>query len=124
MPLGTLGASLLGNMLTGKAILRAGYGNKQWKGILRAGYGVFKKILLPSHPLRNIEIQKYYQNESRFNGVSSRDNLPKIIKDGAYVINLEEYADVRTYWIVLYALNNVVYFDSFGVKHVPTEIKN
>ena len=39
MPLGTLGASLLGNMLTGKGILRAGYGNKEGKGILRAGYG-------------------------------------------------------------------------------------
>ena len=39
MSLGTLGASLLGNMLTGKGILRAGYGNKEGKGILRAGYG-------------------------------------------------------------------------------------
>ena len=39
MSLGTLGASLLGNMLTGKGILRAGYGNKEGKGILRTGYG-------------------------------------------------------------------------------------
>ena len=39
MLLGTLGASLLGNMLTGKAILRPGYENKEGKGILRAGYG-------------------------------------------------------------------------------------
>ena len=39
MSLGTLGASLLGSMLTGKGILRAGYGNKEGKGILRAGYG-------------------------------------------------------------------------------------
>ena len=36
----------------------------------------------------------YYQNEPRFNGVFSRNNLPKIIKDGAYVINFDEYADV------------------------------
>ena len=39
MLFGTLGASLLGNMLTGKGMLRAGYGNKEWKGIVRAGYG-------------------------------------------------------------------------------------
>ena len=45
---------------------------------------------MPLHPLTNFEIQKYYQNESRFNGVYSRDNLPKI-KNGAYVINLDEY---------------------------------
>ena len=40
-------------------------------------------------PLTNFEIQKYYQNETRFNGVYSRDNLSKI-KDGAHVINLVE----------------------------------
>ena len=34
------------------------------------------------HPLKNFEMQKYYQNEPKFNGVSSRNNLPKI-KDGA-----------------------------------------
>ena len=42
------------------------------------------------HPLTNFEVQEYYQNEPRFNGVSSRNNLPKKIKDGAYVINLDE----------------------------------
>ena len=46
------------------------------------------------HPLTNIEIQNYYQNEPSLNGVYSRDDLPKEIKDGAYVINLDEYADV------------------------------
>ena len=46
-------------------------------------------FLMPPHPLTNFEIQKYYQNESGFNGVYSRDNLPKI-KDGAYAINLDE----------------------------------
>ena len=54
------------------------------------------------HPLAKFEIQKYYQNEPRFNGVYSRDNLFKKIKDGAYVINLSEYADVGTHWIALY----------------------
>ena len=57
-----------------------------------------------------------YENKPRFNGVYSRDNLPKIIKNGAYVINLDEYAEVGTRWIVLYGKNNeVVYFDSFGL---------
>ena len=46
-------------------------------------------FLMPPHLLTNFEIQKYYQNEPRFNGVYSIDNLPKI-KDGAYVINLDE----------------------------------
>ena len=45
------------------------------------------------HPLTNFEMQRYYQNEPRFNGISSRDNLPKL-KDGAYVINLDEYSDI------------------------------
>ena len=71
----------------------------------------------------NFEIQKYYQNEPRFNGVYSRDNLPDKIKDGAYVINLNEYSDIETHWIALYALNDVTYFDSFGVERIPKEIK-
>ena len=66
---------------------------------------------MPPNPLTNFEIQKYYQNESRFNGVYSRDNLPKI-KDGAYVINLDEYSDIGTHWVALYVRNNdVAYFD-------------
>ena len=78
---------------------------------------------MPPHPLTNFEIQKYYQNEPRFNGVFSRNNLPKKIKDGAYVINLDEYADVGTHWIALICnRNEIVYFESFGVEHVPEEI--
>ena len=70
---------------------------------------------MPPYPLINFEIKKYYQNESRFNGVYSRDNLPKI-KDRAYIINLDEYSDIGTHWVVLYVQNNIVtYFDSFGV---------
>ena len=80
-------------------------------------------LILP-HPLTNFEIQKYYQNEPRFNGVFSRNNLPKKVKDWAYVINLDEYADVGTHWIALFcSRNQIVYFDSFGVEHVPEEIK-
>ena len=78
---------------------------------------------MPPHPLTNFEIQKYYQNEPRFNGVYSRDNLPKI-RDGAYVINLDEYSDIGTQWVALCVQNNdVTYFDSFWVKHIPKETK-
>ena len=77
---------------------------------------------MPSYQLSNFEIQKYYQNELRFNGGYSRDNLTKI-KEGAYVINLDEYTDIGTYWVALYVHNDdVTYFDSFGVEHIPKEI--
>ena len=66
----------------------------------------------------------YYQNEPRFNGVYSRDNLPNKIKDRAYVINLDEYSDIGTHWIALYVNNKTVtYFDSFRIEHIPKEIK-
>ena len=65
--------------------------------------------------MTDFEVQKYYQNEPRFNGVYSRDNLTNKIKDWAYVINLDEYSDTGTHWIALYVLNNNVnYFDSFA----------
>ena len=88
--LGTLGASLFGNLLTGKGIVRAGSGNKKWKrnrkGWLRKRMGF---LILP-HPSTNFEIQNCYRNESRFNGVYSRNNLPEKIKDGEYAIKLDE----------------------------------
>ena len=66
---------------------------------------------------------KYYQNEPRFNKVYSKDNLPNEIKDEVYIINLDEYFDIGTQKIAFYALNNnVTYFDSFGVEHIPKEI--
>ena len=66
---------------------------------------------------------KYYENESRFNGVYSRGNLPNKIKDEAYVIDLEEYSDIGNHWIALYVKNNdITYFESFGVEHIPKEI--
>ena len=65
--------------------------------------------MLP-YPLTNFEIQ--------------RDDLPDKIKDGVYVINLDEDSDIGTHSIVLHALNNnVTYFDSFGVEHIQQEIK-
>ena len=76
------------------------------------------------HPLTNFEIMKYYENESKFNGVYYRDNLPNKIKDGAYVVNLDEYSDTGTHWVALWVnINNVTYVDSFGVEHIPKEIK-
>ena len=93
MLLGTLGASLLGNLLTGgKGIVRADEGGK--KNPLNS--------LLPFHSLTNIEISEYYASETRFNGVYSRDNLPKITKKGAYVINLDEYENTSMHWIALF----------------------
>ena len=81
-------------------------------------------FLMPPHSLTNFEIQRYYRNEPRFNIAYSRNNLPKTIKDGAYVINLDEYADVGTHWIALFCnRSEIVYFNSFGVEHVPEEIK-
>ena len=91
MLLGTLGASLLGNSLTGKGIVKAGSGNKKEKGIVRAGSenkkekriaraGTRKQWHFKCHlPLTNFEIQKY-RNEPRFNGIFSRNNFPKKIK--------------------------------------------
>ena len=99
MLLGTLGASLLGDLLTK---------NLSGKGTVRAGEGIEKKALIPPHPLTNFEIKDYYENESRFNGVYSRDNLPKTIKSGAYVLNLDKYADAGTHWIAFYVKNNEI----------------
>ena len=118
MLLGTLGGSLLGNLLTGKGIMRAG------DGIVRAGSGIKKNLnsLLPFHPLTNIEINEYYKNEPRFNGVYSRNDLPNKIKNRAYVINLDEYRNTGTHWVSLFVKPKyTVYFDSFGVEHIPKE---
>ena len=105
MLLGTLEASLLGDILSK---------DLSGNGVIRAGEGTI--LTLPPHPLTNFEIQEYYQNEPRFNGVFSGDNLPNSIKNGAYVINLDEYHDIGTHWVALYVNNKTItYFDSFGV---------
>ena len=85
--LGTLGASLLGNILEGKGVIATSQGqgvNRAGERIAGAGYGnkkvrktTIKKKILP-HPLTNFEIQIYYQNLTRFNGVYSRENLPRM----------------------------------------------
>ena len=120
MLLGTLGASLLGNLLTGgKGIMRAG------DEIVHAGSGSKKNLnsLLPFHSLTNIEINKYYANEPKFNGVYSRNNLPNKIKKGAYIINLDKYKNTGTHWVSLFVkTNKVIYFDRFGIEHISKEI--
>ena len=131
MLLGTLGASLLGNLLTGGKGSVAS--RAKGEGIMRAGDGIVRagseskknplNSLLPFHPLKNIEISEYYANEPRFNGMYSRNNLPNKIKKGAYVINLDEYKNTGTHWVSLFVkANKVVYFDSFGIEHIPKEI--
>ena len=61
---------------------------------------------MPPYPLTIFEIQMYYKNEPRFNGVFSRNNLSLKIKDESYVINLNEYADAGTHWIDLFCNRN------------------
>ena len=79
--------------------------------------------MLPFHPLTNVEISEYYKNEPRFNGVYSRNNLSNKIKKGAYIINLEEYENTGTHWVSSFVkANEVIYFDSFGVEHMPKKI--
>ena len=84
---------------------------------------------MPPHPLTNFEIQQNYQNEAKFNGVYSRNNLLKI-KDGAYVINLDDFKSIGTHQIPLYVNGNnrrasyhAIYFDSLEVEQIQKEIK-
>ena len=77
---------------------------------------------MPPQHLTNFEIQKYSQNEPKFNGVYSRNNLSKI-KDGAYIVYLDEHKSTGTHCIALHVNdNNVTYFESFGVERIPKEI--
>ena len=69
----------------------------------------------------NFEIQKY-QTKLKFNSVYFKSNLPKI-KDGAHVINLDEYKSVGTHCVALYVNDeDITYFDSFGVGHFSEKI--
>ena len=60
---------------------------------------------MPAHPLNSFEIQNYYHNEPKFNGVYSRNNLLKI-KDGANIINLDKYESLGTHLLALYVNGN------------------
>ena len=79
------------------------------------------KIFNATHSLTNFEVLSKW--EPRFNSIYSRNNLSKI-KDGTYIIHLDEYESLGTHWIALYVNHdNVTYFDSFAVEHIPKEIK-
>ena len=111
MSLGILGASLLGNMLAAKTVIQPG------EETIRSGF------LITPDSLANFEIPKYYQSKLKFNDVYSRNNLPKI-KDETHVVHLNESRSIGTQWVALYVNGyNVTYFDSFGVEHIPKEIK-
>ena len=78
------------------------------------------RIFNAASPLPIFEIQKYYQNESKPNGVYSKNDLLRI-KHGADVINLNEFKSIGTHWIASYEnINNVIYFNRFA--HIPKQI--
>ena len=75
-------------------------------------------FLIMSHPLTYFEIQSYYQNEPKFKVIYSPNGLPNTFKNGAYVVNLDEYKSIQTYWIVFYVnSNNMTFFDSLVVEY-------
>ena len=114
MLLGTLGASLLGNLLTGRGLIRAS------EGTVRTGENV---LMLP-HPLTNFEMQKYYEHEPKFNGVYSGNNLSKINNE-VYIITLDEYESIGTHWIALYVNdNNVTYLIALGLNIFQKKLKS
>ena len=83
---------------------------------------IWIKVLVSLHPLRNIEIAIYFNFEPTFNGVFSRNNLPRT-KDEAYVINLDNKKG--TQWVSLFIdRNTAVYFDSFRIEYIPQEVLN
>ena len=102
-------------MLLGRGLYRTG------KGMYRTGQGL-KKKLIPFHPLTNFEIMDYFKIVKGFNGVFSRNNLPKL-KNGVYVINLDHSENTGTHWVLIFVRKNeVIYIDSFGVEYIPKEI--
>ena len=73
-------------------------------------------FLMPPHFLANFEIRKHYERERKINGVYARNNLPAI-KDGAYVINYDEYKSIGTNWVDLYVnCNNVIYLTALELN--------
>ena len=70
------------------------------------------------------KIKQYYQDEPKFNGDYSRNNLPKL-KDEVYLINFDEYESIGTQGIALHvkASYHVICSDSFGVEHIVKEIE-
>ena len=67
------------------------------------------EFLIQSYTLTNFDIQEYYRDAFKLNGVYSRNKLPVNIKDGAYVINLDECVDVGTHWVALFCRRNCLF---------------
>ena len=95
------------------------------RGVRRAGRRYMeKKILVPLHLLNNMEITNYFNDEPTFNGVFSRNNLPRT-KDGAYVINLDDKNSNGIHWVSLFIDRNTTgFFDSFGIQYIPQGVLN
>ena len=86
--------------------------------VVRAAGGGYinKKILVPLNPLSNIEITEYFNYEPRFHGVFSRNNL-SIIKDGTYVMNLDDKKSKGTHRVLSFIDRNIAeYFDSIDAS--------
>ena len=114
MLLGTLGASLLGNLLTVKGMHRNG------NGIYRTGQRLNKINSISSST--SFEIMDYFKDVEGFKRVFSRNSLPKL-KNGAYVINLDHSENTGTHWVVIFMKKDeVIYFDSFRIEYIPKEI--
>ena len=76
------------------------------------------------HPLNNIEITNNFNYKPRFNGIFSKNNLPRI-KDGAFVINLNDKNSTGTHWVSLFIDKNLaICFDSFGIEYISLEVLN
>ena len=74
--------------------------------------------------VKHQKVSKYYENDCSFNGVFPSKNLPRI-KNGAYVINLDDKKSKVTHWVSLFIdRNTAVYFDSFGTEYIPQEVLN
>ena len=82
------------------------------------------KIFSSAPSFKQYRHYKYFNYVSRFNGVFSRENLPRI-NDEAYVINLDEKQSKGTYWVSLFIdRNTAVYCDSFGIEYILQEVLN
>ena len=82
------------------------------------------KNLVQIRPLKNIQITNYFNYKPKLNGAFSRNNLPRI-KDGVYIINLDDKKSNITHWVSLFTDRSApVYLDSFGIEYIPQEISN
>ena len=74
--------------------------------VRRTGRG--SMILVSLYPLKKIEITNHFSYKPRFNGVFSTNNLPRV-KDGSYVINLNDRNSKETHWISLFIIKMQLY---------------